>query len=973
MPIDPKLLKRLKDKLASSESTRTKASYSLQYLLAQKPQRAFKSRDETFLPNITPKGHAQELNPELYGGKVKSFKQATGDIADAVTGIRTIGKKGYETAQKLDQGDKVGAAISAAEGLAPAALSHPLVGKLAGKAVGKVAEHFMGASDLPERYAIFTAENPGGAVGTPESNAAANAALKAELEAAGHKPVSVLGRYHDNHTGELLSENGFLVPNMHHDAAAALAKKYGQNGIVTQHGYHDLVDNKIFPSTGFGPSEAPPFTQLPSGEKFAHQIDWNNPLTPGGNPDLQMMARQFATRNGGTALPRVTAVDPQAAKHMASVYEKLPKNDKAAKAAYDQLNKEVAHQYNTLRENGYKFEFTNEDPYKSSKEMAKDVNENKRLKVFATQSDNFHPYMTPEQNNQFRAVHDVLAHAGEGNQFGPVGEENAYRTHASTLSPLAQRALATETRGQNSWVNFGPNAHLPAAERPFAEQKAALWPENLLGDYQGMKSDRGMTPFEANRYDAAVKTAGDKTADWRVRADARRLVAHYDEKFPLPAPPEGVTHDPNTLTSLLGKDVMAGDRAYLAHLDALGQVPATGEAVNVNDLAAARAARGEGRSISPPRHLEGHTPKALADSVMSNAVVPLTKSVLGGAQKFKDTPAAVRARIKKAWGLTEAPVVEQPKPSGLLVDRSMIRPDEGPSTQPLPTRASFGKRASSGQLKGIGSDEQQALNAAFAKRGMRMMPNTFYPSASAWLDAIGNAGGDPSMFHKASTAAAIRNGVPGELIGGSSIMWALKNGIISPEEIAAASSKDAAAALAKRVRVQYNKLYPGANKLQMMGAHMQALSNMLTGVDAGAYKIPMYGEQKLGNVPGSVIDTHGAKAGTIVSPYHGYFADQGGFSNPEYGVAERANRDVANNLGISDRSFQEAQWRGAGNFTGLKTVPNQDYAQIAENMVLNHARLRNISPQDAMKRVATGQEPLFTLPKKAQQISMFDY
>jgi hypothetical protein len=98
----------------------------------------------------------------------------------------------------------------------------------------------------------------------------------------------------------------------------------------------------------------------------------------------------------------------------------------------------------------------------------------------------FHPYMTPEQNDRFRAVHDWIAHAGPGNQFGPIGEENAYRMHAATLSPQAQRALASETRGQNSWVNFGPHKDRPMKERPFAEQKAALWPEEFLGDYDAM-------------------------------------------------------------------------------------------------------------------------------------------------------------------------------------------------------------------------------------------------------------------------------------------------------------------------------------------------------------------------------------------------------------------------------------------------------------------------------------------------------
>lgn len=204
------------------------------------------------------------------------------------------------------------------------------------------------------------------------------------------------------------------------------------------------------------------------------------------NPEVQAIARQFVERNGGIDLPRVTAVNAEKAAHMAKVYESLPKNDPNARAAYDALNAEVSQQFKAMHDAGYKAEFVTEDPYKNSGEMMQDVRENRRLKVFKTPSDNFHPYMTPEQNDQFRAVHDFLAHAGEGHQFGPIGEENAYRVHASTLSPLARQALATETRGQNSWVNFGPNAHLPMKERPFAEQKAALWPAELTGDYDAM-------------------------------------------------------------------------------------------------------------------------------------------------------------------------------------------------------------------------------------------------------------------------------------------------------------------------------------------------------------------------------------------------------------------------------------------------------------------------------------------------------
>lgn len=216
--------------------------------------------------------------------------------------------------------------------------------------------------------------------------------------------------------------------------------------------------------------------------------------TKDANQDVLKLAGQMQRRQ---SLPRINKVDPFQGKAMAAEYDKLPVNDPAAKPAYDALNSEVEEQYQRLQKAGYKFEFTDKDPYKNSAEMMKDVRENKTLKVFKTSGDQAHPYMTPEQNDKFRAVHDLLAHAGPGNQFGPAGEENAYRLHASTLSDQALPALASETRGQNSWVNFGPNADLPPAQRPFAQQKAAMWPKEYLGDYGNMPgaSEHGQTPY----------------------------------------------------------------------------------------------------------------------------------------------------------------------------------------------------------------------------------------------------------------------------------------------------------------------------------------------------------------------------------------------------------------------------------------------------------------------------------------------
>lgn len=85
-------------------------------------------------------------------------------------------------------------------------------------------------------------------------------------------------------------------------------------------------------------------------------------------------------------------------------------------------------------------------------------------------------------NDMLRAVHDVIAHNLAPNSTGPLGEEAAWRTHMSTISdPWARWAITTETRGQNSWVNFDPvNAAKKWGDeknpKQFADQKTALLP-----------------------------------------------------------------------------------------------------------------------------------------------------------------------------------------------------------------------------------------------------------------------------------------------------------------------------------------------------------------------------------------------------------------------------------------------------------------------------------------------------------------
>ena len=116
-------------------------------------------------------------------------------------------------------------------------------------------------------------------------------------------------------------------------------------------------------------------------------------------------------------------------------------------------------------------------PYASSTAMFADLERNERLFVHTGGTD--HPFLTRAENAMFRAVHDYYGHFLGRFPFGPAGELNAWKAHCRQFGGEAIPAMTAETLGQNCWVNFGPFSHLPPAERPFAEQKAGLLPEEL--------------------------------------------------------------------------------------------------------------------------------------------------------------------------------------------------------------------------------------------------------------------------------------------------------------------------------------------------------------------------------------------------------------------------------------------------------------------------------------------------------------
>lgn len=251
------------------------------------------------------------------------------------------------------------------------------------------------------------------------------------------------------------------------------------------------------------------------------------------NEDVRSAARDYMVQSG---LPYESGEDEYAdldedrAKRIADAFEGATHSpqDPEVHHAYEAFKQETARQYDHLVNRGYHFEPWGDEgqPYGDSKGFTDDIRRGhlyyyKTLNPDETSfgGDQFQGRATPEQvadnplledsgrpaldsqgnsyhqsyNDLFRAVHDVYGHAKEGNHTGPRGEENAWRQHMRMYSPDARRAMTTETRGQNSWVNFGHHLrrddgsvphrgdfdYVPLPDRVFADQKVALLPREF--------------------------------------------------------------------------------------------------------------------------------------------------------------------------------------------------------------------------------------------------------------------------------------------------------------------------------------------------------------------------------------------------------------------------------------------------------------------------------------------------------------
>ncbi|RZO82970.1 MAG: hypothetical protein EVA65_15620 [Oceanococcus sp.] len=226
-------------------------------------------------------------------------------------------------------------------------------------------------------------------------------------------------------------------------------------------------------------------------------------------------ARRYAESAGIDYNPpnEYARVEPARAARIADAYDAMehaPQDPEVA-AAYDAMIAETEAQYQAVLDSGLQVEFIDfdrqGDPYEESpRAMTDDVRQNNHMYVFSTRDgfgsdDTFDPVDNPllretqftDANGQpmlvndlFRVVHDYFGHVKEGVGFRAAGEENAWRAHSAMYSPLARKAMTSETRGQNSWVNYGPhgefNRTASAADTHYADQKIGLLPGWVVED-----------------------------------------------------------------------------------------------------------------------------------------------------------------------------------------------------------------------------------------------------------------------------------------------------------------------------------------------------------------------------------------------------------------------------------------------------------------------------------------------------------
>ncbi len=261
-------------------------------------------------------------------------------------------------------------------------------------------------------------------------------------------------------------------------------------------------------------ADHPPLAGLPTKVT----VPGVGPIEVGPSQHIRSVAENYMADKGLPYDPPRTyaKVNPERARRIADAYDRMPHDptNPEVQASYRAMANETMAQWDAIKKSGLKVEFIphgGPDPYAASPRLAiEDIKRNNHMWVYPTDSgygtsgisaaeEAVNPMLhqsgetisgqPARVNDIFRVVHDYFGHGKEGVGFRADGEENAWRIHSAMYSPLARKAMTAETRGQNSWVNYGPhgekNRTASSEGTTFADQKLGILPDWVVHEGAG--------------------------------------------------------------------------------------------------------------------------------------------------------------------------------------------------------------------------------------------------------------------------------------------------------------------------------------------------------------------------------------------------------------------------------------------------------------------------------------------------------
>lgn len=200
-----------------------------------------------------------------------------------------------------------------------------------------------------------------------------------------------------------------------------------------------------------------------------------------------MRSRALPERPEGHADPH-SIMTPSVGSKIAEAFKNAPDHDPSAVPAYNAMREEINRQFDHMTGPrskggmGLDVRIQPHDPYgsggdgsrwdKAYGELRHDVEHNNRLDVLSTKVTGGVPHLSDEDNDKFRAIHDVFGHLAAGRGVDYHGEEAAWKHHVTMFSDLAARAVTTDLRGFNNTMRVSPKGTFPA-------NKVAILPDHL--------------------------------------------------------------------------------------------------------------------------------------------------------------------------------------------------------------------------------------------------------------------------------------------------------------------------------------------------------------------------------------------------------------------------------------------------------------------------------------------------------------